>query len=302
MSLCPPVLFLGRFSVLWSLMSRNFKALLEAKWAEGKFLCIGLDSDFEKIPESIRQRSTKDTFVAFNRAIIDATKSIAGAYKLNSAFYEAHGDEGWNAMRETIQYILEQAPDVPIILDAKRADIGNTNESYAIAAFDYLHADAITVAPYQGGEALEPFLKRADKGIIVWCRTSNDGAAEFQDLLVSGPSTSLEASEPLYMHVARHVAEKWNTNGNCSLVVGATYPEELAKIRSAVGDMPILIPGVGAQNGDLPKTVQAGKDSKGQGMMINASRAIIFASTGDDYAEAAARKAQELHDAITKAL
>lgn len=287
-------IFLSEMVVCLPMSERNFLQLLEAKWNEGKFLCVGLDPDFEKIPESARKEGTRETIVNFNRAIIDATRDIVCAYKPNSAFYESHGDEGWKALRETIQYIHDEAPDVPIILDAKRADIGNTNDGYVESAFDHLHADAITVQPYPGREALQPFLDRKDKGIIVWCRTSNEGAAEFQDLLVEG--------KPLYQVVAEHVAKDWNANGNCALVVGATYPKELAEVRSIVGDMPILIPGVGAQNGDLQKTVAAGKTKEGRGMIIAVSRAVMFASSGKDFAEAARAKAQELHGEIQKAL
>jgi orotidine-5'-phosphate decarboxylase len=274
-------------------MSRDFRTLLEAQWEQGKFLCVGLDPDFEKIPESARKDGTQETIVNFNHAIIDATKDMVCAFKPNSAFYEAHGDEGWKALRETIQYIRDQAPEIPIILDAKRADIGNTNDGYVQSAFDHLHADAITVQPYLGREALQPFLDRKDKGIIVLCCTSNEGAGEFQSLEVEG--------KRLYQIVAEHVAKEWNVNGNCALVVGATYPEELAQVRAIVGDMPILIPGIGAQNGDLQKTVAAGKTRDGRGMIISSSRAVIFASSGKDFAEAARAKARELHGAITKA-
>src|SRR3989344_6605889 len=169
---------------------RDFRELLEARWDEGKFLCVGLDSELEKIPESSRKGSNRETIVAFNRVIIDATKDLVCAYKPNSAFYEAHGDEGWSALRETAQYIIEQAPDVPIILDAKRGDIGNTNNGYVDSIFHYLQMDAVTVQPYLGSEALRPFLMRKDKGIFVLCRTSNEGAGELQDLMVEG--------EPLY--------------------------------------------------------------------------------------------------------
>lgn len=273
---------------------RNFRKLLEAQWEQGKFLCIGLDSDYEKIPEAVQQAGVGETIVAFNRAIIDATKDLVCAYKPNSAFYEAHGDEGWNALRATIQYIIEAAPEVPVILDSKRADIGNTNNGYVASAFDHLHADAITVNPYPGREALQPFLERKEKGVIVWCRTSNNGAGEFQDLQVGG--------EPLYKIVARHVAEKWNANGNCALVVGATYPEELREVRTIVGDMPILIPAIGTQGGEVEKTVAAGRDSRGRGMIISASRAVIFASNGPDFAQAAREKATALDSAIRKSL
>ncbi len=273
---------------------RDFRELLETKWDEGKFLCVGLDSELEKIPEAARKEDTRATIAAFNRAIIDATKSIVCAYKPNVAFYEAHGEEGFAALRETISYVLDAAPDVPVILDAKRGDIGHTNVQYAAAAFDHLRADAITVNPYQGGEALKPFLDREEKGVIVWCRSSNTGAGEFQDLLVDG--------KPLYQHVAKQVAKEWNTNGNCGLVVGSTYPEELREVRAIAGDMPILIPGVGAQNGDLQKTLKNGFDNRRRGLIVNATRSIIFASREKDFAEVAAKKAQELHDEIAKSL
>ena len=273
---------------------RDFKQLLEAQWKKGKFLCVGLDSDFEKIPDSIRQNGTRETIVAFNRAIVDATKDIVLSYKPNPAFYEAHGDEGWNALRETIQYIHDVAPELPVILDAKRGDIGNTNNGYAESAFDHLRADAVTVHPYFGSEALAPFLERADKGIIVLCRSSNSGAGEFQNLEVNG--------EALYRVVARQVVDSWNGNGNCSVMVGATYPDELREVRQIVGEMPILIPGIGAQHGDLDKTVAAGRNAKGEGMIISSSRAVIFASGGLDFAQAAREKATELDASIRGAL
>lgn len=295
---------------------RNFRQLLEARWARGNFVCVGLDSELGKIPASVHQKvagSISDAVVAFNRAIVDATKAIVCAYKPNGAFYEALGTSGIKALLETILYIHEVAPDVPVILDAKRADIGNTNAGYVKAAFDFLQADAITVHPYLGKEALLPFLARADKGIIVLCRTSNPGAGEFQDLPVPNPMVKpFKAGDagvditpgiiPLYQRVAYNVAHDWNTSGNCAIVVGATYPEELAKVRGLVGDMPILIPGIGAQGGDLEKTVKAGKDSRGRGMIINSSRGIIFASAGEDFAEAARRETLKLHDAIRQCL
>ena len=217
-------------------MARNFMEMLKAKWDERKFVCVGLDSEFGKIPESARRSgsecdvSVANTVVAFNRAIVKATKDLVCAYKPNAAFYEAHGGEGIGALQRTIADIHVIAPDVPVILDAKRADIGNTNAGYVDAAFGFLGADAITVHPYLGAEALQPFLARAEKGVIVLCRTSNPGAGEFQDLSVNG--------EPLYRFVARRVASEWNKNGNCSLVVGATYPDELREVRGLVGDMP----------------------------------------------------------------
>jgi orotidine-5'-phosphate decarboxylase len=277
---------------------RNFRQLLEAQWSRGNFVCVGLDSEFGKIPEFARRSgnecdvSVANTIVAFNRAVVEATKDLVCAYKPNAAFYEAHGVEGIGALQRTIADIHAIAPDVPVILDAKRADIGNTNAGYVDAAFGFLQADAITVHPYLGAEALQPFLARAEKGVIVLCRTSNPGAGEFQDLSVNG--------EPLYRFVARRVASEWNKNGNCSLVVGATYPDELREVRGLVGDMPILIPGIGAQGGDVEKTVSAGKDSRGYGMIINSSRGIIFASKGADFAEAARRETEKLRDFINQ--
>lgn len=279
---------------------RNFVGMLEAQWAKGNFVCVGLDSEFGKIPESARQRgserdvSVANTIVAFNKAIVEATKGIVCAYKPNIAFYEAYGDEGIAALQRTILDIHAVAPDVPVILDAKRADIGNTNKCYVQLAFGFLQADAITVHPYLGQEALRPFLEQKGKGVIVLCRTSNPGAGEFQDCMV-GVTTI-----PFYQYVAMRVAESWNKNGNCALVVGATYPEELREVRSIVGDMPILIPGIGAQGGDVEKTVTAGKDSRGWGMIINSSSGIIFASKDTDFAEAALRETRKLHNLINQ--
>lgn len=280
--------------------------MLERKWSEGKFVCVGLDSELGKIPESAHQRGVGDqdktlrivaTIVVFNRRIVEATRDIVCAYKPNIAFYLAHGVEGLSALHRTIVDIHILAPDVPVILDCKVADIGNTNMGYVSMAFDFLQADAITVHPYLGGEALNPFLERADKGIIVLCRTSNSGAGEFQDLFMDNEPMY---GEPVYLYIARRVATAWNKNGNCGVVVGATYPEELRKIRGIVGDIPILIPGIGAQGGDVEKTVSAGKNSCKNGMIINSSRGIIFASKDPDFAEAARREAQKLHDLINQ--
>jgi len=283
---------------------RNFKQLLEAQWARGNFVCVGLDSDFGKIPESAQRKginlgiSISGSITSFNGTIVEATKDLVCAYKPNSAFYEAHGEESIVALRRTIENIHAIAPDIPVILDAKRGDIGNTNTGYVEMAFDYLQADAITVHPYLGAEALRPFLDQADKGVIVLCRTSNPGAGEFQDLLVDG--------EPLYCFVARRVANEWNKNGNCALVVGATYPEELYEVRRIVDDMPILVPGVGFQQKDVPleeqvkQVVNNGKDSGGQGIIINSARGIIFASKGPDFAEAARRETVKLRNLINQ--
>ncbi|MDZ4205974.1 MAG: orotidine-5'-phosphate decarboxylase [Patescibacteria group bacterium] len=300
--------------------------MLETQWSRGNFVCVGLDSEFGKIPESTHKSghrsgnhhiavSVANTIVAFNRAIVEATKDLVCAYKPNIAFYEAHGDEGLNALHRTIVDIHAIAPDVPVILDAKRADIGNTNAGYVEAAFDFLGADAITVHPYLGAEALQPFLDCKDKGIIVLCRTSNPGAGEFQDLhtLPLDPRARPEGmtaeawleelcedSMRLYERVALNVATKWNKNSNCLLVVGATYPVEAERVRVKVGDVPFLIPGIGAQGGDVEATVMASQDSRGWGMIINSSRGIIFASEGADFAEAARRETEKLRDIINQ--
>lgn len=301
--------------------NRNFRELLEAQWSRGNFVCVGLDSEFSKIPESAHRGGNEcvvgeaNTIVAFNRAIVEATKDLVCAYKPNAAFYEAHGGEGLNALSRTIRDIHSLAPDVPVILDAKRGDIGNTNAGYVEAAFDFLRADAITVHPYLGAEALQPFLDCADKGVIVLCRTSNPGAGEFQDLhtLTLDPRAKQEEmtadewlqilcddSMRLYERVAFNVATKWNKNSNCHLVVGATYPTEAQVVRRLVGDIPFLIPGIGAQGGDVKATVMASYDSRSWGMIINSSRGIIFASKGADFAEAARRETLKLRDLINQ--
>lgn len=281
---------------------QNFRQMLEERWAAGIFSCVGLDSDYSKIPDVVK-RAVRDEFARklasgpqkaaesifrFNVGIVQATKGSVCAYKPNIAFYESYGPDGITALRKTIGFIKAHAPEVPVILDAKRADIGNTNDEYVEMAFNTLGADAITVHPYLGKEALQPFLEQKDKGIIVLCRTSNSGAGEFQDLEVDG--------EPLYQIVARRVAEHWNKNGNCAVVVGATYPEELQKVREIVGNMPILIPGIGKQGGDLKKTVEAG----GREIIINSSRGVIFASNGPDFAQAARDEVVELNMLINQ--
>lgn len=251
-------------------------------------LCVGLDSDIEKIPEHIEKGEHPQS--TFNKAIIEATHDLVCAYKPNTAFYESRGLPGIEALKRTCDYIKEKYPDIVIILDAKRADIGSTNEGYVKFAFDYLGADAITLHPYLGREALAPFLDRKEKGSIILCRTSNPGAGEFQDLKVQ--------DKPLYQIVAEKVANDWNENGNCALVVGATYPDELAIVRRLVGEMPILIPGIGAQGADVEKTVKAGVNSKGTGAIINVSRSVIFASNGEDFGQIARTETEYLRNSI----
>ncbi|GAC1370196.1 MAG: orotidine-5'-phosphate decarboxylase [Ktedonobacteraceae bacterium] len=273
----------------------SFTVMLEQRWRRGNFVCIGLDPEYARLPGVLRSsRSREGALLAFGRAIVDATHDIVCAYKPNSAFYEAQGEEGLHALTRIVHYIKDNYPGTPVILDAKRADIGNTNQGYVTSAFDLLGVDAITVHPYPGKEALAPFLARKEKGIIVLAKTSNPGSGEFQDLPVG------EDQEPLYQVVARNVARDWNANGNCALVVGATYPAELQRVRAIVGDLPILIPGIGAQGGDVAATVRAGKDSRGWGIIINSSRGIIYASGEPDFAQAARNATLQLNAEINE--
>lgn len=274
--------------------TRTFSEQLEQHWQQGKFVCVGLDSEYERLPNIVKHAcSIEEAIFNFNRAIIDATHDLVCAYKPNAAFYEAQGEAGYLALVHTVRHIKANYPQIPVILDAKRADIGSTNGGYVRAAFDMLGVDAITVHPYLGREALTPFLARKDKGIIVLVKTSNPGSGEFQDLLVGG------TGEPLYQLVARHVAQHWNTNDNCALVVGAPYPGEIQRVRAVVGDIPLLIPGIGAQGGEVEATVKAARDSRGWGMMINSSRNIVFASSGEDFAQAARTVTGQLHEQIS---
>lgn len=234
--------------------------------AVNSLLCVGLDSQHDRLPPQFAADPTPQ--FSFNRWIIDQTHPYVSAYKPNIAFYEARGDRGLAELKQTVDYLREHHPDILTICDAKRADIGSTNTGYVEAIFDWLGFDAVTLHPYLGSKAMQPFLDRADKGCIILCRTSNPGAGELQDLDVNGA--------PLWQRVAETVRDRWNANSNCMLVVGATYPTELARVRSLVGDMPILVPGIGAQGGDVAATVTAGQDSRGGGLIISASRAVIF--------------------------
>jgi len=265
----------------------SFKQKLEAAWKTGNSLvCVGLDPDLSRFPEAFAR--TPDAIFAFNKAIIDATHDLVCAYKPQIAYFAAVSAE--EQLEKTIDYIKTTYPRVPVILDAKRGDIGSTAEMYAAEAFSRYNADAVTVNPYMGYDSAEPFLKHKDRGIVFLCRTSNSGAADFQDLDAGGA--------PLYERVAALIAGKWNANNNCLLVVGATWPSQMAKIRSIVGDMPFLVPGVGAQGGDVEQLVKAGQTADGTGLIISSSRAILYASGGSDFAEAARKATLELRDAI----
>lgn len=273
-------------------MDCRFFEMIDARWAAGARVCVGLDPDLRKIPDAIRnsKRSSSPQF-EFNAKIIDATKDLALCYKPNRAFYR--GPEGLQALRNTIAHIRNVAMDVPIILDAKYGDIGNTNDGYVEEAFEWLRCDAVTVHNYMGMEAMKPFLDRGDKCIMVLCRTSNQGADEFQNIIVEGA----EAFVPMYEHVAYRVSKYWDYNGNCALVVGATAINELFDVRRIVGDMPLLIPGIGTQGGDVRQAVHVGVNSKKSGIILSSSSGIIFA---DDPKAATKKLADEINVALTK--
>ncbi len=287
----------------------TFYSRLDNQWGKGNFVCVGLDSEAIKIPDAGafgRGEIPSDFILDFNKRIIRQTAHVAGAYKPNAAFYESRGPSGWSLLRDTFAYIENEFPDIIKIFDAKRADIGNTNRGYVEAAFNYLKADAITINPFFGQEALEPFLKMGDKGIIVLCKTSNQGGGEFQDRLSLVPWEELSdltkdfsfdeiiargfyegvdhwrdfrdlgVLMPLSHLIALRVSRKWNYNGNCALVVGAPYPEYITKIRFLAPELPLLIPGIGAQGGDVEKTVKAADNKKGDGFLVNSAREIIF--------------------------
>jgi len=229
---------------------------------------VGLDPYFDKLPERFRQEQFPQ--FAFNRWIMDETHEFVSVFKPQLAHYEARGSQGWRELEMTVTYARKKYSNHVLIADAKRGDIGSTNEEYAVGLLDHLGFDAITLHPYLGKEALEPFLSREDKGLIILCRTSNPGAGELQDLSVDG--------RPVWEHVAQKVSQEWNERGNCMLVVGATYPEELRRVREIVDEMSLLVPGIGAQGGDLEAVMKVGLNSSKQGLLISASRSIIFAA------------------------
>ena len=274
------------------MIERIFSEMIEKQWNKNKFVSVGLDSDRDEIPRSAWRETDEETLFHFNRAIIDSTCDIVSSYKPNIAFYEGIGLGGLSALIRTVAYIKQYVSDVPVIGDTK-ADIGNTSRQYVKSVFEIFGFDAITINPYLGGEALQPFLSRGEKGIFVLCRTSNPGAGEFQDLPVC-------ENLPLYQCVAQKVVTEWNRNSNCGLVVGATYPEALKKVRQIVGDMPLLIPAIGAQGGEVQKAVEYGMSERKKDAIYTSGRAIIFASSGPDFAEAARRETIKLHEMINQ--
>jgi len=263
----------------------KFHQQLRRAWkASDSMLCVGLDPDPARFPVAVH-----GSVFDFCKEIVAATADLVCAFKPQIAYFSAIGAE--RDLERVCSYIREQHPDVLLVLDAKRGDIGSTAEHYAREAFDRYRAHVVTVNPYLGTDSVEPFLRHPDGGVFVLCRTSNTGGDDFQSLVADG--------RPLYQHVAHRVAQQWSKLGDCGLVVGVTYPDELREVRAIVGDLPLLVPGVGAQGGDIAAT-SAGADSSGLGMVVNSSRAILYASTGADFAAAARAEAISTRDALRK--
>lgn len=273
----------------------SFVQHLQQAWQHNHSLvCVGLDPEPARLPGVLR--GTPDATFAFCRAIVDATADLVCCFKPQVAHFAAQRAE--DALERLIAHIHRQHPGVPVILDAKRGDIGSTAQHYASEAFDRYGADAVTLNPYLGRDALQPFLDRADKGAVILCHTSNPGAKDLQELKVFD---EIGGGRKLYQHVAALVANDWNAHANCALVMGATFPEELAEVRRIVGDdLPLLIPGIGAQGGDVAAVVHNGKNSAGTGLIISSSRAILYAGSGEDFASAARHATQSLRDEINR--
>ena len=268
----------------------SFMQALKARWNDsGSLVCVGLDPEPAKFPEAFA--GGDDAVFRFCRDIADATAEFACAFKPQIAHFAALRAE--DALERLIAHLHARHPGIPVILDAKRGDIGSTAQQYAVEAFDRYAADAVTANPYLGRDSVQPFLDRADRGVVILCRTSNPGAGDLQDLSIDG--------RPLYRHVAEKIAREWNGHGNCALVVGATWPEQLREVRAIIGDMPILVPGVGAQGGDAEAVVRNAASADGTGLLVSSSRAILYASNGADFADAAARAARDLRDTINAA-
>ena len=268
----------------------DFMQALRARWDEAESLvCVGLDPEPGKFPAKFA--GDPDAVFGFCRDIVDATADYACCFKPQFAHFAALGAEA--ALQRLVAHVHDAHPGIPVILDAKRGDIGSTAQHYAAEAFDRHAADAVTVNPYLGRDSVQPFLEHAGKGVVVLCRTSNPGATDFQDIVTAD-------GLPLYQHVAETVAREWNGNGNCMLVVGATWPAQLHEVRAIVGDLPFLVPGVGAQGGDVEAVVASAKTADGTGLVISSSRAILYASQAGDYADAAAAAARTLRDEINR--
>lgn len=270
----------------------HFMQALHDAWARNDSLvCVGLDPTPARFPQHLH--ADADAVFSFCAAIVDATADLVCAYKPQIAHFAALRAE--DSLERLIAHIHDRHPGIPVILDAKRGDIGSTAQHYVSEAFDRYQADAVTVNPYLGRDAVQPFLDRADKGVIILCHTSNPGASDIQDLLVADERA---ASLPLYQHLAGCIARDWNANGNCVLVVGATWPRQLGEVRALVGSMPLLVPGVGAQGGDVEAVVRQGRTVSGDGLVISSSRVILYASNGTDFAQAARSATLRLRDTI----
>jgi orotidine-5'-phosphate decarboxylase len=266
-----------------------FAALLEARWRSAdSLLCVGLDPDAARLAPHLRGR--EQAITEFCCAIVDASAPYACAFKPQVAYFASERAEA--QLEAVLQHIRAHHPDVPVILDAKRGDIGSTAVQYAREAFERYDADAVTLSPFMGRDTIEPFLAYPGRGAFLLCRTSNPGGNDLQMLDVGG--------ERLYERIARLAANEWNRNGQLGLVVGATYPQELARVRALAPELPLLVPGIGAQGGDVAATLEAGRTQAGLGLIINSSRAILYASAGDDYAAAAAAAARATRDQINR--
>ena len=272
-------------------MSTTFAQRLDSACeASRSLVCVGLDPDPNMMP--------LEDVAAFNRAIVDATHDLVGAYKPNLAFYEALGLDGWKALESTVRHIRDVAPGVILLGDGKRGDIGNTAVAYAKGMFEYWGFDAVTINAYCGRDGVEPFLEYSDRGVFVLCRSSNPGAVDLQDLVVS---PGADSARPLYQQMALQVGE-WDRHGNAGLVLGATYPEQIKEVRALCPDMPFLIPGIGPQEGALEEAVRNGVTAQGRRILVNSSRGITYASRGEDFAEAARKATADLRDAINDVL
>jgi orotidine-5'-phosphate decarboxylase len=278
-----------RAAVLPVLPTVTFTDKLDSRWrAADTLLCVGLDPDPTRFPAHLRSRD--DAVYAFCAAIADATAPYACAFKPQVAYFASARAE--DQLESLLAHLRQHHPQVPVVLDAKRGDIGATAEHYAREAFERYGADAVTLSPFMGHDSIEPFTAYAGRGVFVLCRTSNPGGDDLQMLEVAG--------ERLYERVARLAARQWNRGGQLGLVVGATYPAELARVRAIAGDVPLLVPGIGAQGGDVQASVLAGQTADGTGMLINSSRAILYAGSGEDFAQAAAAVAQRTRDEINR--
>ena len=267
-------------------MGHFYKKLHDSCTLNDSLLCVGLDPDITKLPKHFQKQ--KNGVFQFNKAIIDATANMVCAFKPQIAYYAAIGAE--DQLQSTIDYIKSNHPGLLVILDAKRGDIGSTAKMYAVEAFERYSVDAVTVNPYMGSDTLQPFLDYQDHGVIVLCRTSNPGSGDFQDLKMDGTA--------LYEQVATKATNQWNDNENVALVVGATYPKVIGRVRSITGNMPLLVPGVGTQGGDLEQVLKYGLTPAQNGLLINVSRGVIHASSNDDFADVAATKALAIQQSI----